>query len=72
MNVRVFNPNVRRYAKEELSKTYQLNEKEKKNLYNERIMQVEHGTFYTTFDVCNRRNGTRIVEILFAVVGVNK
>ena len=43
--VRVFNPNARRYAKQELSKTYQRNEKEKKHLYNERIMQVEHGTF---------------------------
>ena len=44
-NVKVFNPNARRYAKQELSKTYQLNEKEKERLYNERIMQVEHGTF---------------------------
>ena len=44
-DVRVFNPNARRYAKQELSKTYQLNEKEKKCLLNERIMQVEHGTF---------------------------
>ena len=37
-DVRVFNPNARRYAKQELSKKYQLNEKEKKHLYNERIM----------------------------------
>ena len=44
-DVRVFNPNARRYAKQELSKTFQLNEKEKERLYNERIMQVEHGTF---------------------------
>ena len=44
-DVRVFNPNARRYAKQELSKTYQLNEKEKKCFYNERIMQVEHDTF---------------------------
>ena len=44
-DVRVFNPNARRYAKQELSKTYKLNEKEKKRLHNERIMQVEHGTF---------------------------
>ena len=42
---RVFNTNARRYAKQELSKTYQLNEKEEKRLCNERIMQVEHGTF---------------------------
>ena len=44
-DVRVFNPNARRYAKQEISKTYQFNEKEKKCLYNERIMQVERGTF---------------------------
>ena len=36
-NVRVFNLNVRRYAKQELSKTYQLNKKQKTRLYNERI-----------------------------------
>ena len=41
----MFNPNARRYAKQELSKTYQLNEKEKKRLCNERIVLVEHGKF---------------------------
>ena len=44
-DVRVFNPNATRYTKQELSRTYQRNEKEKKRLYNERIMQVEYGTF---------------------------
>ena len=44
-DVRAFNPNARRHAKQELLKTYQLSQKEKKRLYNERIMQVEHGTF---------------------------
>ena len=44
-DVRVFNPKAKRYAKQELSKTYQFNEKEKKRLYNEQIMQVKHGTF---------------------------
>ena len=29
-DVRVFNPNARRYAKQELSKVYETNEKEKK------------------------------------------
>ena len=51
----MFNPNARRYAKQELSKTYQLNEKEKKRLSNERIMQVEQGTF-TPLDDENHRN----------------
>ena len=44
-DVRVFSPNARRYAKQEPSKTCQINEKEKKRFYNERIMQVERDTF---------------------------
>ena len=44
-DVRVFYPNARRYARQELSKTYQFNEKEKNHFYNERIMQDKHGTF---------------------------
>ena len=44
-DVRVFNPNARRYVKQEPSKTYQINEKEKKRFYNERIMQTKQGTF---------------------------
>ena len=44
-DVRVFNPNAKRYVNQELSKAYDINEKEKKKQYNERILQVEHGTF---------------------------
>ena len=68
----MFNPNARRYAKQELLKTYQLNEKEKKRLCNERIMQVEHGTFILPVVSAQQRNGTKIIEILFAVVGLEK
>ena len=45
LDVRVFNPSAKRYAKMELTKAYESNEKEKKRLYNERILQVEHGSF---------------------------
>ena len=45
--VKVFNPNPRRYAKQELSKMYQFNEKENKRPFNKRIMQVGHGIFTT-------------------------
>ena len=45
LDARVFNPNAKRYANIELSKTYEINEKEKKKTYNERILQVEHGSF---------------------------
>ena len=44
-DVRVFNPTAKRYANQEISKSYDINEKEKKKLYNERILQVEHGSF---------------------------
>ena len=36
-DVRVFNSNI--------SKTYKLNEKEKKRLYSERITEIKHGSF---------------------------
>ena len=45
LDVRVFNPNAKRCANIELSKAYEINEKEKKKTYNERILQVEHGGF---------------------------
>ena len=44
-DARVFNPNAKRYVNQDISKTYELNEKEKKRLYNERIMENEHGSF---------------------------
>ena len=49
LDVRVFNPNAKRYANIKLSKAYEINEKEKKKTYNERILQVEHGSFTPNF-----------------------
>ena len=43
--MRVFNSNATRYAKLELSKSHEINEKEKKKYYSERIMHIEHGSF---------------------------
>ena len=45
LDVRVFNPNTKQYANIELSKAYEIKEKEKKKTYNECILQVEHGSF---------------------------
>ena len=45
LDVRVFNPNARRYANMELSKAYEINEKKKKKTYKERVIQVEHESF---------------------------
>ena len=44
-DIRVFHPNARRYQKQSLRQTYITNEKEKKRHYNERVLQIENGTF---------------------------
>ena len=44
-DVRAFNPTAKRYKKQELSKSYEINEKEKKRRHNNRILEVEHGSF---------------------------
>ena len=44
-DVRVFNPNVKRYEGKTLQQCYRTNEMEKKRKYNERILQVENGSF---------------------------
>ena len=40
-DVRVFNPNARRYSKQTLKQCYFINENEKKHHYNTRIMEVD-------------------------------
>ena len=44
-DIRVFNPMARRYESQELNKAYEINERENKRHYNERILEVEHGSF---------------------------
>ena len=44
-DVRVFNRIAKRYVHRDTSKAYQLNEKEKNKNYNERVLEVEHGSF---------------------------
>ena len=44
-DVRVFNPLARRYVNLDPSKSYEINEKEKKRCYNQRVMEIEHGSF---------------------------
>ena len=43
-DVRAFNPTAKRYVNQE-RKSYEVNEKEKKKQYKERILQVKHETF---------------------------
>ena len=44
-DVRVFDSNVKRYEGKTLQQCYRTNEMEKKRKYNERILQVENGSF---------------------------
>ena len=44
-DVRVFNPIAKRFANQNLQKAYETNEKEKKRAYNERVIEIEHGSF---------------------------
>ena len=44
-DIRVFNPTAPRYVRQPLAKTYVTHEKEKKRKYNERVLEVENGTF---------------------------
>ena len=45
LDVKVFNLNAKRYANIEPSKVSEIDENEQKKTYNERILQVEHGSF---------------------------
>ena len=44
-DVRVIDPNARRYINQSLPQTYISNEREKKRHYGERVLQVENGSF---------------------------
>ena len=44
-DVRIFNPFAKSYRNQPLSTTFALHEKEKKRQYNQRVIQVEHGSF---------------------------
>ena len=44
-DVRIFDPLAQSYSSQELSQTYSKHEKEKKRSYNERVLNVENGTF---------------------------
>ncbi len=45
LDVRIFHPNAESTRSKSLPQLYASHENEKKNAYNDRIIQVEHGTF---------------------------
>ena len=44
-DLRVFDPNTSRYLNKSLQHCHVINENEKKRTYNERVLQIDHGTF---------------------------
>ena len=44
-DIRVFNPTARRYDHLSTKKAYEINEREKKRHYNERVLEIEQGSF---------------------------
>ena len=58
LDVRVFNPMAKSYLNQPLSTTYNSLEKSKKAKYNERILNVEHGTFTPLIFTCFGGMGT--------------
>ena len=44
-NVRVYNPMAKTYANSSIVESHRQNENDKKRQYNDRILQIEHGSF---------------------------
>ena len=44
-DIRIFNPLAKRYGNLDPQKCYDINEKEKKRFYNNRVIDIEHGSF---------------------------
>ena len=57
-DIRVFNPLAKRYVNLNSQRCYEVNEKEKKRHYNERILEIEHASFtpmvYSATGGCGR------------------
>ena len=45
LDLRVFDPNTFRYLNKSFQQCHVMNEQERKRTYNERILQIQHGTF---------------------------
>ena len=55
--LRVFNPNTSRYLNKSLQQGNVINENEKKSAYNEKVLQVDNGTFTPLFSSIHRNMG---------------
>ena len=69
-DVRVFNPLAGRYESMNVSKMYEINEKEKKRAYNDRVLQIERGSF-TPLVFCTNGGKGRECRKFFQRLGQN-
>ena len=44
-DIKVFNPLAKRHVGQDLKKCFESNKREKKRAYNERVLEIEHGSF---------------------------
>ena len=58
LDIRVFNPMAKSYTKRSLASVYNMLESSKKNKYNERILNVDHGSFTPLVFSCYGGMGT--------------
>ena len=56
-DLRIFDPNACRYRKKSLTQCHVMNEQEKKQASNERILQIDHSTFTSPFFSINGSMG---------------
>ena len=65
---RVFDPNVYRYLNKSLQQYHLMNEQERKRAYNERVLQIEHGTFAPLLFFNLWKYGEGMPYVLFKII----
>ena len=67
-DVRVFNPYAKSHVNQKLETVFKKNETEKKTSYNQRVIDIEHGSFtpvvFSAYGGCGRETGKFISELI--------
>ena len=64
LDIKVFNPFAQTNTTKDLAKVYQQHERQKKALYNERILEVEKGTFTPVVFSCSGSAAPEATKLL--------
>ena len=68
LDLRAFDPDACRYLNKSLQKCHVMNDQEKKRAYNERVFQMEHGTFTPLFFFNLWKYGEGMPYVLFKII----